>query len=60
MPIEDAAPMLTNDSSTTARMFLQARLPTGGVIDLREVDLRHSGVVIEALGRIRCSVSTKR
>jgi hypothetical protein len=30
------------------------------VLDLREVDLRHAGVVIEALGRVRCSASTKR
>jgi transposase len=60
MPIEAAAPMPTNDGSTTARMCLQARLPNGVVIDLRECDLRHAGVVIEALGGIRCSVSTKR
>ena len=62
VPIEAAVPIptATNDSRSTARMCLQARLPNGVVIDLRECDLRHAGVVIEALGRVRCSVSTKR
>ena len=62
VPIEAAAPMsaVTNDSHSSARMCLQARLPNGVVLDLRECDLRLAGVVIEALGRVRCSVSTKR
>ena len=62
VPIEAAAPMsaVTNDSRSTARMCLQARLPNGVVLDLRECDLLHAGAVIEALGRVRCSVSTKR
>jgi transposase len=55
-----AVPMQPSDSAAAARMGLQARLPNGVVLDLREVDLRHAGVVIEALGRVRCSVSTKR
>lgn len=38
---------------------MQARLPNGVTIDLREVDLRKLGEVIETLGRLRCSVSTK-
>jgi transposase len=59
MPIEAAAPMPTNDNATAARMHLHARLPNGVVFDLRELDPRHAGVVIEALGRVRCSVSTK-
>jgi len=58
--IEAATPMPTDDSRSSARMCLHARLPNGVVLDLREVDLRHAGVVIEALGRIRCSASTKR
>ena len=57
--IEAAAPMPNNDSRSSARMGLQARLPNGVVLDLRECDLRLAGVVIEALGRVRCSVSTK-
>jgi transposase len=59
VPIEAAAPMPTNDSPTAARMHLHARLPNGVVFDLRELDPRHAHVVIEALGRVRCSVSTK-
>jgi transposase len=61
VPIEAAAPMPTaaSDSPAVVRMCLQARLPNGVVVDLRECDLRQAGVVIEALGRVRCSVSTK-
>jgi transposase len=60
VPIEAAAPVPTNDSRSSARMGLQARLPNGVVLDLRECDLRHAAEVIEALGRVRCSASTKR
>ena len=49
----------TDESDQTARMNLQARLPNGVVFDLREMDVQQAGVVIEALGRVRCSVSTK-
>lgn len=61
VPIEAAARMPTaaSDSPTVARVCLQARLPNGVVIDLREVGLRHAGELIEALGRVRCSASTK-
>ena len=61
VPIEAAAPTLTaaSDSPAVVRMCLQARLPNGVVVDLRECDLHQAGVVIEALGRVRCSVSTK-
>jgi transposase len=55
-----AVPMQPSDSATAARMGLQARLPNGVVLDLRECDLRHAAEVIEALGRVRCSASTKR
>lgn len=41
------------------RMNLQVRLPNGVVFDLRELDVQQVGGVIEALGRVRCSVSTK-
>jgi transposase len=64
MPV--AAPIPTSpmvpaaeESQQTARMNLQARLPNGVVFDLRELDVQQAGVVIEALGRVRCSVSTK-
>jgi transposase len=55
-----AVPMPANDNRSTACMCLQARLPNGVVLDLRELDLRSACVVIEALGRVRCSASTKR
>ena len=63
VPIVAGAPMSkpkpTNDSATAVRMWLQARLPNGVVIDLRECDLAQAAEVIEALGRVRCSASTK-
>ena len=49
----------TDESDQTVRMNLQARLPNGVVFDLRELDAQQAGVVIEALGRVRCSASTK-
>ena len=63
VPIEVGAPMpmpmAASDSLAVMWMCLQARLPNGVVIDLRECDLRQAGEVIEALGRVRCSASTK-
>jgi transposase len=61
VPIESTAPMpmVTGASPAVGRMTLQARLPNGVVVDLRECDLHQAGVVIEALGRVRCSDSTK-
>ena len=49
----------TDESDQTMRMNLQARLPNGVVFDLRELDVQQASVVIEALGRVRCSASTK-
>jgi transposase len=60
LPIEAAMPTATIDNSTATLLCLQARLPNGVVLDLRELDPRHAHVVIEALGRVRCSASTKR
>lgn len=48
-----------SDDEIVVEMTLQARLPNGVAIDLRGVDLRNVGEVIEALGRLRCSTSTK-
>jgi transposase len=42
-----------------AQLVMHARLPNGVALDLRGVDPRHIGEVIEALGRLRCSDSTK-
>jgi len=38
---------------------LQARLPNGVVVDLRDCELRQVGGLLEMLGRLRCSASTK-
>lgn len=51
-------PAASDDRVATA-MSLQARLPNGVAIDLRGLDPRHVGELIEAFGRLRCSVSTK-
>lgn len=40
-------------------MSVQARMPNGVVLDLHGVDLAQLSQLIEALGRLRCSVSTK-
>jgi len=40
-------------------MHLQARLPNGVSVDFRGVDAGQVADLIEALGRLRCSVSTK-
>jgi transposase len=40
-------------------MDVQARLPNGVAVELRGVELSKVGEVIEALGRLRCSASTK-
>lgn len=61
-----AVPVLSTPGTPAARddsiacvMSLQARLPNGVAVDLRGVDPRHVGELIQALGRLRCSVSTK-
>ena len=54
MHIEAAAP-----ESTEPALDLQARLPNGVVLDLRGCDMSQACHVIEALGRLRCSASTK-
>jgi transposase len=38
---------------------LQARLPNGVVVDLRGCDMQQTQELIDALGRLRCSASTK-
>ena len=61
VPLEAAAPtpLATVDEPPAVRMGLQARLPNGVVVELRECDLHQAAEVIEALGRVRCSASTK-
>jgi transposase len=38
---------------------MQVRLPNGVCVDLQGCELQHAGSLIEALGRLRCSASTK-
>lgn len=45
--------------ATQPGLDLQARLPNGVVVDLRGCDLGQAGLLIETLGRLRCSASTK-
>lgn len=40
-------------------MSLQARLPNGVVLELRGCDLQQSSGLIEVLGRLRCSASSR-
>ncbi len=55
MPIEASSFAVAPTQTITAH----ARMPNGVVIDLRECDLAHASQLIEALGRLRCSASTK-
>lgn len=52
VPIEAAV-------ASAPAMSVHARMPNGVVIDLRGCDLAQAGPLIEALGRLRCSASTK-
>ncbi len=38
---------------------VQIRLPNGVVVDMQGCELQHAGQLIEVLGRLRCSASTK-
>lgn len=51
------APAAHGDAAVA--LSLQARLPNGVAVDLCGLDARHVGEIIETLGRLRCSVSTK-
>jgi transposase len=52
-------PAVSGAEVASMALQLQARLPNGVSVDLRGVEPRHISDVIEALGRLRCSVSTK-
>jgi transposase len=58
-----AVPVVATQMSAEERVpsvvQMQARLPNGVAIELAGIDMRHVGQVIETLGRLRCSVSTK-
>lgn len=62
--VEAFVPVIVNSSmpAPTPRTHghvLQARLPNGVVIELHDLDAARTGEIIEALGRLRCSASTK-
>lgn len=48
-----------SDHGCAVSMHVQARLPNGVELDLAGVQLRDLGEVVQALGRLRCSASTK-
>ena len=53
------APTAPEAVSVPSVVHVQARLPNGVAIDVGDIDVRQVGQVIEALGRLRCSGSTK-
>jgi transposase len=59
VPVVASATPADQDGDAARAMSLQARLPNGVALDLRGVDSRCVSEVIEALGRLRCSASTK-
>jgi len=60
LAVPPASPIAARSGGDSAGvMDLQARLPNGVAIDLRSVELRIVGEVIQAFGRLQCSASTK-
>ena|SRR5688572_612772 len=49
----------TAPQPATSTVNVQVRLPNGVVVDMNGCELQHAGRLIEALGRLRCSASTK-
>ncbi|WP_245503648.1 hypothetical protein [Aquabacterium lacunae] len=54
-----ASAVVPTQETASAVVQLQARLPNGVAIEQAGIDAQHVGLAIEALGRLRCSVSTK-
>ncbi|MFZ3118571.1 MAG: transposase [Variovorax sp.] len=59
MPAASPIAARSAGDSTATVMDMHARLPNGVAIDLRGVELHSVGEVIEVLGRLQCSASTK-
>ena len=53
----DITPARQQEASSS--LDVQAHLPNGVVVDLRGCDMQQACELIEALGRLRCSASTK-
>jgi transposase len=49
----------TAPQPSASTVNVQVRLPNGVVVDVNGCELQHAGRLIEALGRLRCSASTK-
>lgn len=58
MPAATLAPG-GGEACRCSAMSLRVQLPNGVVFDLRDVDRQQLAALIEALGRMRCSASTK-
>ncbi|MEP6877098.1 MAG: transposase [Burkholderiales bacterium] len=54
-----ASTMRSSSEESSNAMSVQAWLPNGVVVEVRAVELRQTLEMFEALGRMRCSVSTK-
>ena len=59
VPVLPAPQAAMRDEVVAISVSVQARLPNGVSVDLGGVEPRRLSEVIEALGRVRCSVSTK-
>jgi transposase len=62
MPAPAFVPMQlasTTPEPSACTVSMQVRLPNGVVVDMQGCEVQHAGRLIEALGRMRCSASTK-
>lgn len=59
VPVVPQSPAAIRDEVVAISISVHVRLPNGVSVDLGGVEPRRLGEVIDALGRVRCSVSTK-
>ena len=59
IPVKIAPKETRSNSVGNSTFAIQATLPNGVLVDLHVIEAQQLGVVIEALGRLRCSASTK-
>jgi transposase len=59
VPVVSGSAVAVGVDRGEALVGLQVRLPNGVAVEMRGLAHRHVGEVIEALGRVRCSGSTK-
>lgn len=58
VPVTIEGPMSLAPTSAAPSISIQARLPNGVVIDLRDCSLAQVSAVVESLGGLPCSAST--